>query len=99
MIDEPEKISETNGKKPKENSRRSFLHVLWIILGFAAIAEIAWVVISFLRPGTRQRPKASANSIFEAGRVEQFARDSVTAFVGGLAVFSALGFLATPDAG
>ena len=41
------------GKKPNEPEleRRSFLSKLWIGLGFIALAEIVWLVASYLSEG------------------------------------------------
>ena len=71
-------------KKPQPKpTRRSFLNILWIILGGAALAEFVAVAFVFLRP-RRSQPKANAsNSVFEAGSVDSFAINSVTAFVRG----------------
>lgn len=53
---------------------------VWTTLGLAALAETAWVTASFLRPKSRD---ASASHMVVAGRLEQFAPGSVTAFPAG----------------
>jgi len=40
-----------------EESRRGFLNKLWAALGLVVLAELVWLVVSFLRPrkpGTKQ---------------------------------------------
>jgi len=67
--------------KQTDPSRRFFLKKLWAGLGILAFAEMIALLVSFLKPGTPrgQRPKES--SIINAGLVDQFPMDSVTAFV------------------
>lgn len=62
------------------SDRRQFLvRVAWA-LGLVALAESAWVVLSFLRP--RRKP-VDETGIFVAGPVDRFAPGSVTAFPAG----------------
>ena len=80
-----------------EPSRRSFLTKLWIGLGFIALVEFVWVLISFLRPRKPRLSQANAEAIITAGPVESYAPGSVTAFVRGRFYLSRLkdgGFLA-----
>jgi cytochrome b6-f complex iron-sulfur subunit len=63
----------------------------------AALAELFWVVTSFLRPGHRTRQGAAPETILQAGVVDTFARGTVTAFPRGrfyLARLADGGFLA-----
>ncbi|MFC1824557.1 ubiquinol-cytochrome c reductase iron-sulfur subunit [Thermodesulfobacteriota bacterium] len=91
-----------NNKKPEkqvpqEPSRRSFLNKLWIGLGVLAVIEFVGLVFAYLSPrkaGVRLR---ESGTIVEAGPVENFPLNSVTAFVRGkfyLCRFSDGGFLA-----
>ena len=77
--------------------RRDFLSVLWVGLGLAALAELIWLVGSFLRPaGNRTRDKAP-ETLMEAGPVDSFLPGSITAFPRGrfyLARLADGGFLA-----
>ena len=78
-------------------TRRSFLNILWIILGGVALAEFVAVAFAFLRPHKSKARGAKADSIIIAGAVDGFAPNSVTAFVRGkfyLARLSDGGFLA-----
>jgi len=75
--------------------RRRLLGWAWGGLLAALVAELSWVVGSFLRPRGSRRPDDVA--IVVAGPVERFAPDSVTAFPGGqfyLARLADGGFLA-----
>lgn len=85
-------------KKPEtEPNRRSFLNILWVILGGVALAEFISVAFAFLRPRKLKDRREYADSIFTAGPVESFALNSVTAFVRGKFYLARLedgGFLA-----
>jgi cytochrome b6-f complex iron-sulfur subunit len=73
----PEQVDRT------PSSRRRFLRMLWIGLGVVAIGQVIAVVIAFLRP---QKPKdrtTDAGTILEAGHMDKFPLNSVTAFVRG----------------
>jgi cytochrome b6-f complex iron-sulfur subunit len=60
--------------------RRRFVVRAWTALAGAAIAELAWVTGTFLRP----RPSAaSAASLFVAGPADRFEPGTVTAFPSG----------------
>jgi cytochrome b6-f complex iron-sulfur subunit len=77
--------------------RRSFLTKLWIFLGVVAILEIIGLVIAFLRPRKPRSENIDAEALVIAGPVDNFAYDSVTAFVRGqfyLSRFADGGFLA-----
>ena len=70
-------------KEETEPNRRSFLNILWIILGGVALAEFVAVAFAFLRPGKAKILKEKTETIVTAGAVERFAPNSVTAFVRG----------------
>jgi len=75
-------------------TRRRFLAVLAGALGLVALAEIAWIVLAFMRPRERRR---GAVRMVVAGPVERFAPGSVTAFPEGRFYLARLedgGFLA-----
>ena len=64
-----------------EVSRRSFLTKLWVGLGVVGLVEFAGVVVTYLRGGKRQDKAGQVDTIVEAGQVDQYALNSVTAFV------------------
>ena len=74
----------TNNQKEKKESktenRRNFLKKLWVGLGLVALLEMVGVIIAYLRPG-RQRAEAEiSGKIITAGAVDDFEKNSVTAF-------------------
>lgn len=90
-------------KQPKTDqseqtpSRRSFLNILWIGLGFVALAELITVVIAYLFPRKIKIRDVDLQTIIDVGPAEKFPFDSVTAFVRGkfyLARLADGGFLA-----
>jgi cytochrome b6-f complex iron-sulfur subunit len=84
-------------KSEAEPNRRSFLNILWIVLGGVALAEFVAVAFAFLRPRKLKARGEDADSIITAGAVERFAPNSVTAFVRGKFYLARLedgGFLA-----
>ena len=77
--------------------RRSFLRKLWILLGFAALAETIWLAAAFLRPGRKKAVEEDEAATVVAGRVGDFEPGSVTAFQQGRFYLARLddgGFLA-----
>jgi cytochrome b6-f complex iron-sulfur subunit len=80
-----------------ETGRRSFLNKLWVALGFVVLAELVWLVVSFLRPRRPQAKKGDFGTIIPAGSAEDFALNTVTAFPRGQFYLARLrdgGFLA-----
>ena len=79
------KKKEHKKNKPSlpEPSRRSFLNKLWLGLGIIAIFEFAGLVMAYLRPKKRRAPSGDIETVVEAGHVESFPLNSVTAFVRG----------------
>jgi cytochrome b6-f complex iron-sulfur subunit len=61
-------------------SRRSFLSIIWGVLGLTAIAELVWVVTSFLRPTTESTAGPKNGAVVSAGSVDSFSPGTVTAF-------------------
>jgi cytochrome b6-f complex iron-sulfur subunit len=61
-------------------TRRGFLSRLWLVLGGVALAETAWIVLSFLRPRKRKAGDDRERNVVVAGPMERFEPDSVTAF-------------------
>jgi len=76
------KADEKEKTRPDE-TRRSFLNKLWIGLVIVAFAECIAVVITFLRPRKTKAKEGETGAIIEAGHVESFPLNSVTAFVRG----------------
>jgi cytochrome b6-f complex iron-sulfur subunit len=77
--------------------RRSFLRKLWILLGFAALAEALWLAAAFLRPGRKRAAGEATAATVIAGKVGDFDPGSVTAFQQGRFYLARLedgGFLA-----
>jgi len=65
---------------PGTISRRRFFSYVWSVLGLAALAELVWLAVSFLRPSRAELGGAQAAAVVAAGAVESFAAGSVTAF-------------------
>jgi cytochrome b6-f complex iron-sulfur subunit len=61
-------------------SRRRFFNVFWGVLGLAALVELFWIAVSFLRPSGPQTDDSKAGAVVQAGTVESFATGTVTAF-------------------
>jgi len=79
------------------SSRRSLLTKLWIGLGLVALVEGFGVIFAFLQPGKASNRSKPGETIIEAGPVENFLPESVTAFVRGKFYLARLqdgGFLA-----
>ncbi len=68
---------------PTEPSRRSFLNKLWIGLGILALVELAGVILVYLRTLKTRAESGETGTIIEAGPIERFPVNSVTAFVRG----------------
>jgi len=66
-----------------KTSRRSFFTKLWIFLGVVAFIEFIGVVTAYLLPGRKREKAASFETIIDAGPVEKFPNESVTAFIRG----------------
>jgi cytochrome b6-f complex iron-sulfur subunit len=78
-------------------SRRSFLNKLWILLGGLAFVEGVGLVLAFFQPRKTGSKEGDSAGIVEAGSVDKFTVNSVTAFVRGkfyLARLEDSGFLA-----
>jgi cytochrome b6-f complex iron-sulfur subunit len=60
-------------------SRRGFLSRLWLIVGGAAVLELLWISVEFLRPG-KGTPVTSESGVLVAGPVDDFEPGTVTAF-------------------
>lgn len=65
------------------NSRRSFLTIVWTVLGIAAVGELIVVIISFLKRGKTGKISGKSVNIVEAGYADSFPVDSVTANIQG----------------
>jgi cytochrome b6-f complex iron-sulfur subunit len=79
------------------SSRRNFLNTLWVILGVLGFAEVVALVLGFFRPRRPGEKAGGSLGIVEAGSVDKFPLNSVTAFVRGRFYLSRLedgGFLA-----
>ena len=64
--------------------RREFLNKLWKGLGIVAVIEFAAVFFGFLIHLVKMKKKAkSQNSLFDAGTINSFQKNSVTIFRGG----------------
>ena len=61
-------------------SRRRFLIGIWIGLGVVALAELFWIVFSFLRPGRQRMIQQPVGKVLVAGPVDRFDPGTVTAF-------------------
>jgi cytochrome b6-f complex iron-sulfur subunit len=80
-----------------DSSRRSFLNKLWVILGCLAFAEVVALILGFFQPRKTGEKAGDSEGVLEAGSVDKFALNSVTAFVRGKFYLARLedgGFLA-----
>ena len=78
-------------KEKAEPTRRSFLNILWLILGGVALVEFVAVAFAFLRPRKLKARREDTESVIAAGAVERFEPNSVTAFVKGKFYLARLG--------
>ena len=88
---------EKNSPPGREASRRSFLNRLWVILGGLAFVEVVFLVFGFFQPRKAREKAGDSAVIVEAGPVDKFSLNSVTAFVRGKFYLARLedgGFLA-----
>jgi cytochrome b6-f complex iron-sulfur subunit len=72
-----------NAQSADSSSRRSFLTILWACLGIVAIIEFITVIISYLSPGKLRNKSSNSGVILEAGHVDSFPINSVTANIQG----------------
>jgi cytochrome b6-f complex iron-sulfur subunit len=89
--------SEKNNPPAGDSSRRSFLNKLWIVLGGLAFLEVAGLVLAFFQPRKTGSKEGDSVGVVEAGTVDKFTLNSVTAFVRGKFYLARLedgGFLA-----
>jgi len=80
-----------------DSSRRSFLNKLWIVLGGLALFEVAGLGLAFFQPRKTGPKEGDSAGLVEAGAVDKFTLNSVTAFVRGKFYLARLedgGFLA-----
>ena len=71
-------------KQPAESSsRRSFLTIVWTVLGIAAVGELVAVIITFLKRGKAGKIAGKSVSIIEAGYADSYPVGSVTANIQG----------------
>ena len=81
-------ISKSNHKKEtrqteEKTSRRSFLSIFWVGLVIVALVEIISVVTAFLLPRKKSEKAGDSGTIIDAGLVDKFPKESVTAFIRG----------------
>ena len=89
--------SEKNNSPAANSSRRNFLNKLWLILGVLGFAELVALVLGFFQPRNTGEKAGGSEGILEAGSVDKFSPNSVTAFVRGRFYLARLedgGFLA-----
>ena len=92
-----EKAEQKTAREAPVEPRRSFLRRIWQLLGFVILAETVWLAVSFLKPRREQAGGKEEARELVAGRVDDFAPRSVTAFPRGrfyLARLADGGFLA-----
>ena len=88
MKKEKDRISKSDhkkerGKTKEGTSRRSFFSILWIGLGIVALIEFVGVVTVFLLPRKKSVKAGDYATIIDAGPVDKFPKESVTAFIRG----------------
>jgi len=89
--------SEKINPPARNSSRRNFLNKLWVILGVLGFAEVVALVLGFFQPRKTGEKASDSVGIVEAGSVDKFSMNSVTAFVRGRFYLARLedgGFLA-----
>jgi cytochrome b6-f complex iron-sulfur subunit len=64
-------------------SRRSFLSILWIGLGAVALMEFIGIATAFILPRKKKAKTGDFGAVIDAGPVDRFAKESVTAFIRG----------------
>jgi cytochrome b6-f complex iron-sulfur subunit len=80
-----------------DSSRRNFLNKLWIVLAGLALVEVVGLVLAFFQPRKTGSKEGESAGVVEAGAVDKFTVNSVTAFVRGKFYLARLedgGFLA-----
>ena len=73
----------SDNNQPDNPTRRSFLTKLWFALGIVAFIEVIGVVIAFFVSHKPKQAVGKEDAIIDAGSVENFPPNSVTAFVRG----------------
>ena len=68
---------------PPDPSRRSFFNKLWVALSIVAFVEMVGVVFMFFRTNKGKEATGKLAEVIEAGPIESFAVNSVTAFIRG----------------
>lgn len=63
-----------------KKGRRTALKTLWTVLGIVALLEFAGMIFAYLKPRKKDSQKDAFGNIITAGRVDEFKKDSVTAF-------------------
>ena len=76
------KLAESTPKTEVEN-RRTFIKKIWKGLGILASVEVAAVFFGFLFSGKEEDLNSAPKQIFDAGDVNSFPPNTVTAFRGG----------------
>jgi cytochrome b6-f complex iron-sulfur subunit len=90
-------VASQNSPPAVDSSRRSFLNKLWIVLGGLGFLEMVGLVLAFFQPRKTGQKAGESVAIIEAGAVDKFPLNSVTAFVRGKFYLARLedgGFLA-----
>ncbi len=72
------RIIQSGVEESKIKSRRQFLSKIWRFLGFIALAELIYFIISMLRPGKKEMENDLSSTLKVAGNVEDFPLNSVT---------------------
>jgi cytochrome b6-f complex iron-sulfur subunit len=89
--------SDKSNPPAANSSRRSFLNKLWVVLGGLAFVEVLTMILAFFQPTKKRAREGTSEGIVEAGAVDKFPLNSVTAFVRGKFYLARLedgGFLA-----
>lgn len=97
MTRQPIQASTENAPSTATHPRRRLLNMLWLALGGLALAEFFWIMVSFLKPLGSTAPSSQSDDTIDAGPVDRFLPNSVTAFPRGrfyLACLEDGGFLA-----
>jgi cytochrome b6-f complex iron-sulfur subunit len=82
IMSKAKKLQKMN-KSEQVPSRRSFFSILWIGLGIIACIEFIGVVTAFILPRKKTTKAGDSGTIIEAGEVDKFTNNSVTAYIRG----------------
>jgi len=82
-VSKKKKSQMTEKTSPTGPSRRSFLNKLWMGLGIIALVEVVGAILVYVRTIKTRAESDVSKTIIDAGPIERFPLNSVTAFIRG----------------